>query len=107
VRGQIVEVYFMRARPGGTDALISLAHRWHDLVESHGAVNAHLLSVIHGGSMSGTTISVTEWPDNETWGRGTEALMSSTDGQKLTAEFAAASGPGDVIMSGLYTQLPL
>jgi hypothetical protein len=106
-RGEIVEVYFLRARPGGADALISIAHRWHELVESHGAINTHLLTVVHGGSITGCTISVTEWSSNEAWGRGTEAYLASTEGQKLTAEFAAASGPGDVLMSGLYTQIPL
>jgi hypothetical protein len=106
-RGAIVEVFFMRPRPGAVEGLVDLSSRWHDAVERHGAVNTHLLSVIHGGSQSGLLISVAEYTDNRAWARATNAINTSPAGQALASEFASASGPGDLVFSGTYMDVPI
>jgi len=106
-RGAIVEVYFLRPRPGGAEGLVALASRFHDIVERHGAVTTHLLSVVHGGSQSGMLISVAEYPDNRAWARATNASNTTPEGQALTGEFASASSPGDLVFSGTYMDVPI
>jgi hypothetical protein len=106
-RGSVIEVYYMKARPGGLERLISMGIRHRSLVEQHGAVSSHLLTSIHGGSQTGLLMGVAEFADNEAWGRATESLNGDPDFQRATAEFFAADSPADVVFSGLFSDVPL
>jgi hypothetical protein len=77
-------------------------------VTKHGAVAVHLLTTVHGGSATGTLISVAEYPDHRTWGEASEAITQSAEGQALTAEMlGSANAPFDIAFSALYTEIPL
>jgi hypothetical protein len=96
-RGSVVEVHYMKARPGGLDRLIAMATHHRSLIEKHGAINTHVITALHGGSQSGLIMAVAEFPDNESWGNTTE----------MTSAFFAADSPADVVFSGIFADVPL
>jgi hypothetical protein len=103
----VVEVYFLKPRPGRLDALVAAAARRFLMLERNGAVNTHLIRAVHGGSQTEMVMSVAEFADHETWARAIEAIDTSPEGQQLAAEFMGVDGPGDIAFSGLYVDVPL
>jgi hypothetical protein len=106
-RSNYVEVHLFRPTPGRMEDLLESTRRCADFVESKGASNARLATMVLAGEMSNALVLSWELPTMRAYGALSEAWNVDPDGLALFADFVGPNPSSTEIFSGLYAAIPL
>jgi hypothetical protein len=105
--GKVMEAYVGKALPGRFEGALDLARRTFDFVESKGAMNCHMISLLNAGMMTDALVVTWELENMRALGRLGDAYMSDPAGQEIFQMLTAADCPVTGMSSGVWQDIPL
>ncbi len=106
-RGNVLQTFLSRVRPGRRDDAVRAATSGFDLCERFGATRCRLFELGAAGEMTGTHIAVIEHDDMRGHGRVADAMMNDPDARKMLDGVRGEKAPVEVISSGVYAEIPI
>jgi hypothetical protein len=106
-RGNVLQTFQSRVRPGRWDDAVRAATAAFDLCEQFGATRGRLFEMGAAGEMTGTHIAVIEHNDMSGHGRVADAMTTDRDARKLLEGVRGEKAPVDLISSGVYAEIPI